>query len=82
MIPSGENFVILGDFNTRVGPREDRHEWWYVRGPHGYSKLNEVGRELLTMELRCVTPGFGSERYTSGPGNTQIPKSGTALIML
>ena len=32
-----------------MGSRKDRDEWWYERDSHGYGKLNEVGRELLTF---------------------------------
>ena len=49
-IPSNDCYVILGDFNARVGSRTDRHDrWWYERGPHGYGSLNEAGRELLSF---------------------------------
>ena len=48
-VPPNENYVLLGDFNARVGSRVDGDEWWQVRGPHGYGELNEAGRELLTF---------------------------------
>ena len=49
-IPSGECYVMLGDFNARVGSRAvDDDEWWYERGPHGYGELNEAGRDLLSF---------------------------------
>ena len=49
-IPSNECYVILGDFNARVGSRTDRRDrWWYERGPHGYGSLNEAGKELLSF---------------------------------
>ncbi len=41
MIPSEKNYVMLGDFNARVGSRVDG-EWRHVRGPHGYGELNEA----------------------------------------
>lgn len=41
-IPSDECFVMLGDFNARVGSRGVDDEWWYERGPHGYGELNEA----------------------------------------
>ena len=48
-IPHRENFVLLGDFNARVGSRSEGSEWWYVRGPHGHGELNDAGRELLSF---------------------------------
>ena len=48
-IPSTEPFVMLGDFNARVGSRVEDDEWWYERGPHGYGDLNEAGKELLSF---------------------------------
>ena len=49
-IPSQECFVLLGDFNARVGSRSgDDKEWWDERGPHGFGVLNEAGRELLSF---------------------------------
>ena len=35
-IPSEECYVVLGDFNARVGSRMENDEWWNERGPHGY----------------------------------------------
>ena len=46
-------FVILGDFNARVGPRQD-DEWCYERGPNGYGVLNDVGKELLNSLIKCI----------------------------
>ena len=48
-IPVNECYVMLGDFNARVGSRLEGDMWWYERGPHGYGDLNEAGRELLTF---------------------------------
>ena len=48
-IPPRENFVILGDFNARIGSRSAGSEWGSVRGPHGYGELNDAGRELLAF---------------------------------
>ena len=49
LIPCDECFVMLGDFNARVGSRGVINEWWYERGPHGYGELNEAGKELLSF---------------------------------
>ena len=47
-VPSGEMYVLLGDFNARVGSRESAdEEWSKVRGPHGFGQTNDSGRELL-----------------------------------
>ena len=49
-ILSDECYVMMGDFNARVGSRgANDDDWWYERGPHGYGELNEAGRELLSM---------------------------------
>ena len=55
-IPHRENFVLLGDFNARVGSWSVGNEWWYVRGPHGHGALNNAGRELI--------PGLRRRTYT------------------
>ena len=48
-IPSDECYVLLGDFNARVGSRGVEDDWWCERGPHGYGDLNEAGLELLSF---------------------------------
>ena len=47
-IPSREQYVILGDFNVRVGSRESEDDQWgRVHGPHGLRTLNEeAGRAI------------------------------------
>ena len=45
-IPQRDNFVLLGDFNARIGSRSAGSDWG---GPHGYGNLNDAGRELLTF---------------------------------
>ena len=49
-IPTGEKYVILGDFNAHVRSREcvgDR--WGSVRGPHRYGVINDAGKDLLSF---------------------------------
>ena len=49
-IPPGESFVLMGDFNARVGSRSGYNdEWWYERGPRGYGDINGAGKELLSF---------------------------------
>ena len=50
-MPSRESFVILGDFNARVGSRDgdEGDVWTGVRGPHGLGAVNDAGRELLSF---------------------------------
>ena len=48
--PSGEKYVVLGDFNARVGSREHVGDQWdAMRGPYGYGVINDAGRELLSF---------------------------------
>ena len=49
-IPSHEPYIILGDFNARVGSRVDKDDpWGRVRGSHGYGSINDAGMELLQL---------------------------------
>ena len=49
-VPSGEKYVVLGDFNACVGSREDVEDQKdAVRGPHGYGVINDARRELLSF---------------------------------
>ena len=49
-VPSGERYILLGDFNARVGSKDsDDEQWSGVRGPHGYGVANDAGRELLSF---------------------------------
>ena len=49
-IPSGELYVLLGDFNARVGSRESPdEEWGSMRGPHELGCANDSGKELLSF---------------------------------
>lgn len=48
-IPPREPYVMLGDFNARVGSRrmiKDDH-WEKSSGPNGIGMLNDAGKELL-----------------------------------
>ncbi len=58
-IPSKENFVLLGDFNARVGSRSENDEWWDERGPHGHGVLKRAAvlRRMLRMD------GFRGRRW-------------------
>ena len=50
LIPEEDMYVILGDFNARVGSREEASEDWSgVRGPHGYDTANDAGKEVLAF---------------------------------
>ena len=49
-IPSRESYVMLGDFNARVGSRTSGNDWSVnVRGPHGLEETNDAGKELLSF---------------------------------
>lgn len=49
-VPRGDKFIVLGDFNARIGSRSAEHdEWDAVRGPHGFGVCNDAGKELLNF---------------------------------
>lgn len=49
-VPPQECYVLLGDFNARVGSRSEVvDEWWDERGPFVHGILNDAGRELLAF---------------------------------
>ena len=49
-IPPNYMYVMLGDFNARVGSRsEEGGQWGEVRGPHGLAEADHAGTELLTF---------------------------------
>ena len=52
-VPARDCYVILGDFNARVGSRSDDEDdlWSGVLGPHGYGEVNDAGKELLSFLL-------------------------------
>ena len=56
-IPPEEPYLLLGDFNARVGSRSEAdEEWEHTRGPHGFAEVNEAGKELLTfLSLNVAT---------------------------
>ena len=58
-VQAGEMYIIVGDFNARVGSMErDDDEWSGVRGPHGFGSVNDAGKELLSfLSLHQATPG-------------------------
>ena len=78
---SGEQWIVLCDFNARVGSKvyfDD--QWTGVRGFYGIGDLNDAGRELLSaMKVQCATPGFRRKIFMSRLGNTQSLVHGIAL---
>ena len=76
-IPSDEGFVMLGDYNARVGSRNVDE-----RGPHGYGDLNDAGRELLSfLSTNEATVCNSCKTFISRHGSTPSLASGTALTM-
>lgn len=51
-IPAEEPYIMLGDFNARVGSRSgDSDLWRDVRGPFGLGEVNDAGKEFLNFLL-------------------------------
>lgn len=49
-IPHEEPYLLLGDFNARVGSRNEKDDMWeHTQGPHGFAEANDAGKELLTF---------------------------------
>ena len=75
-IPPEESYVILGDFNARVGLRSgDRNLWGDASGPFGLGEMNEAGKEFLIF---CYSISLQRSTYTCRHGSIQNPKDGTA----
>ena len=58
-IPSKEQVINLGDFNTRVGA--DHNSWPSCLGQFGVGKMNEHGQQLLELcafHDLCITNSF------------------------
>jgi len=47
IIPKGDELVLAGDFNARVGA--EYNQWNGAIGPHSVSKMNENGQRLLEL---------------------------------
>ena len=49
-IPSEELYILLGNFNARMGGRQSSDDQWTnVGGPHGFGALNDAGKEFLSF---------------------------------
>eukprot|EP00117_Sycon_ciliatum_P018960 scpid108469/ scgid17341/ Craniofacial development protein 2; p97 bucentaur protein len=48
-IPLDEKYILLGDFNARVGSGQRDDDWCRIRGPHGVGAVNSSGEELLSF---------------------------------
>ena len=81
-VPSGEKYLLLGDFNVRVGSREYvRDQWGSERGPHGYRATNNAAKELLSFlsihqATVCNTWYKKMAIYINRHGNIQSLSSG------
>ena len=47
-IPINDQYVMMGDFNARIGFRK-REDSCSVRGPHGIGVANDAGKEFLSF---------------------------------
>ena len=76
-IPSGEKYVVLGDWNAYVWSRQHMGDQWAaVRRPHGYGVTNDAGNELLSITVNQVTvSNTGFRKKAIYQRNWQHPKS-------
>ena len=48
LVPAGEKYIVLGDFNARVGSRQVvGDQWSKVRSLYGCGVINDAGKERL-----------------------------------
>ena len=86
VIPPSECYVLMGDFNARVGSRigED-DQWRYVRGPHGLGEVNDAGKELLLITFLSINEATISNTWFPKKeiykGTWQHPKSKRRLCI-
>ena len=84
----GEHYIILGDFNARIGSRYDGgdNQWSGVLGPDGYGVINDVDKELLSFCLASrplyVTHGLRRGMCTGRLGSILSLRNGVVLILL
>ena len=63
-IPSGDIFILLGDFNECVGKSDAEDDNWKgVGGKHGLGSCNEAGEKSLEFSVPLIisqsrTPGL------------------------
>ena len=79
--PPDDLLLVMGDFNARVGCREDMDlSWLGVQGRFGVGKLNENGEHLLSFcamnELCIMNTMFAKKSIL---GNIQEPRCGIVL---
>ena len=81
-----EEFVVVGDFNARIGLWEDLDdEWSAARGPHGLlGQLNSAGEELFNFlsgnqAIVCNT-WFTQKDHQNQTWQHHGPRHGTASI--
>ena len=59
VIPPNECYVVMGDFNARVGSRASVDDpWAKVHGPYGLGEINDAGHELLSFEATVCNTWF------------------------
>ena len=84
-VPSGETYIILGDFNACVGSRESYDdEWSNVRGPYGLGSVNDAGKEVLSflsIHQAMMCNKWYQKKETVKYGNSQNPNSGAVWTL-
>ena len=65
--PRSQTFVVMGDFNARVGVRDET--WENVLGPHGNPERNDNGIKLLELceanQCRAMGTWFQHKHYNT-----------------
>ena len=83
-VPAGEKYIVLGDFNARVGSRQVEVTSGVVRGPHGCGVTNDAGKELLdflsTQQATVYNRWYRKEIYRVTSATSQVKAVGLYIL--